>query len=375
MRQGLMRCVVLCVVLSLSIPYDAKAAETHWGTPAIQKLMSEGIIEESVEPEQILTHEAFRTMLINSLEKNHSTEWPIKLDLMLSEQEDQIEWEEPIQRSTMAAWIGGALDLTPLNGSFLYEDTKELSSFSNGWISAVTETHVLQGVGDNTFAPNRPVTVAETSTALIKVIELQDLTKQIAQTIVSHEEAILDVFVETPLADDRPAFAELEHEVLEHYTKNQLDHWRTIYNNSPGVLLEAARLLPYTAQGIPWTATITEYTPTSLTFQAKVAETAASGAPFGMYNYVMRFDDGIWKIDEITNRTAFISLTAYEAERLVHESIYMEDLQGELTSEGSELNEDGETLYVYGDYVNGEKVAELWVNADTGFLGYSDYEF
>ncbi|WP_138754460.1 InlB B-repeat-containing protein [Paenibacillus sinopodophylli] len=165
----------------------------HWAESniiAISRDIVRGYPDNTFRPNQTVTRAEFAVMLINALklegtgteltftDKDHIKSWSekevslaVELGIMKGYTDGSFRPDKEISRAEMAAIIATALKLTLDETAITgFTDDKDIPKWAKSSVVAVNKTGIMQGRGDNEFAPRASVTRAEAVTALLNML-------------------------------------------------------------------------------------------------------------------------------------------------------------------------------------------------------------
>ncbi|MFC4305284.1 S-layer homology domain-containing protein [Cohnella boryungensis] len=166
----------------------------HWAEASIKQAVKEGIVNGYVDgtfkPGSTVTRAEFTVMLMKVLKPQAEAVSPTFTDMatiggwaqkavaqavqsgiIKGYPDDSFRPNAEMTRSEVAVLIAKALSLAvESNTATGFADDKEIPTWAKGAVAEVKKLGIVQGRGDNHFAPHDPVTRAEAVTVLLKML-------------------------------------------------------------------------------------------------------------------------------------------------------------------------------------------------------------
>ncbi len=168
----------------------------HWAEESIKKAAAKGIVDGYADgifkPNGEITRAQFAVMLARALklEGNEATlaftdkesigDWAkkgiaqaVKAGIVNGYSDGSFRPNAKISRAEMVTMIANAQGLTAkANAATAFADHADIPAWAEAAVSATVEKGIVQGIGDNKFAPNQTATRAQAAVILLRALEL-----------------------------------------------------------------------------------------------------------------------------------------------------------------------------------------------------------
>lgn len=210
MKKTRILSILLALVLMLALPFSASAASfkdvkgDYWASYEINRLVSKGVIkgyadDNTFRPENNVTRAQAAIMLTRLLNLDTTKESSVTYTDVAKDHyaykeisavtnagfmkgsNEQFRPEEKLTRAQMAIILTNAFELKG-NGTAAFNDVAK-DHFAYAAIDALYTNKITTGTSQNTFDPNKPVTRAQFSVFLSRVIDNENLNAPIVKEL------------------------------------------------------------------------------------------------------------------------------------------------------------------------------------------------
>jgi tripartite motif-containing protein 71 len=187
------------VSTSVSVTYTkseshASVAVGHWAEASIKQAVSSGIVsgypDGTFKPNDSVTRAEFAVMLINTLKPQgegaaltftdtakigtwaqKAVAQAVKAGIIKGYEDGSFRPDAEITRAEMAVMLANALGLPiEANAAIGFADDKDIPAWAKASVAYVKHAGIVQGKGDNEFAPQDHATRAEAVTVLLNMV-------------------------------------------------------------------------------------------------------------------------------------------------------------------------------------------------------------
>lgn len=171
----------------------------HWAKENIEKAASQNIVDGypdgTFRPQELVTRAEFTVMLIRALSMPQTAEKPLEFSdvsqipawavpavgqavsagIVTGYEDHAFRAAKPVNRAEMAVMAMRTTDVSIDTGkATAFADGNQIAAWAHPFIAHAVELGILQGRGNNLFAPNANATRAEAVTLIVDILDYHD---------------------------------------------------------------------------------------------------------------------------------------------------------------------------------------------------------